>query len=398
VAARADVIPVDLPRLLERAVAVGASDVHLKVGSPPRVRREGRLEPLEGADRVTEEDVAVVLEEVCAASPARRAAFERDGELDIAYAGAGSRFRVNGYRQRGTSAFVFRRIPGEPPTFADLCLPAGVRRLAETHHGLTLITGPTGSGKSTTLASMINHINCTRASHIVTIEDPIEILHRDARSSVSQREVGLDTASFSEALRRALRQDPDVILIGETRDVEAAETALHAAESGHLVLSTLHTVSAAETISRVVDLFPAVKQAQVRAILAGVLRGVVSQRLLPRLDGGVVAAVEVMIVNARIAELIRENKPEEITDAIAEGAYFDMQTFERALVELVLDGAVGRDVAANAAMNRHDFLVTLERELKAKAAREKASEEDTPTEEEPEPLAPLSTAPWLSPR
>jgi twitching motility protein PilT len=340
----------------------------------------------------------MVLEEVSAASPARRAAFERDGELDIAYAGAGSRFRVNGYRQRGTSAFVFRRIPGEPPTFADLCLPAGVRRLAETHHGLTLVTGPTGSGKSTTLASMINHINCTRASHIVTIEDPIEILHRDATSSVSQREVGLDTASFSEALRRALRQDPDVILIGEMRDVEAAETALHAAESGHLVLSTLHTVSAAETISRVVDLFPAVKQAQVRAILAGVLRGVVSQRLLPRLDGGVVAAVEVMIVNARIAELIRENKPEEITDAIAEGAYFDMQTFERALVELVLDGAVGRDVAANAAMNRHDFLVTFERELKAKAAREKASEEDTPTEEEPEPLAPLSTAPWLSPR
>ncbi len=222
---------------------------------------------------------------------------------------------------------------------------------------------------------MLGHINRTRRQHIVTIEDPIEILHSDESCIVNQREVGLDTESFNQALRRVLRQDPDIILIGELRDAETAETALQAAESGHLVLSTMHTLDAAETISRMVEFFPAMKQAQVRSILAGVLRGVISQRLVPRLDGGRVAAVEVMVANRRIADLIRENKADEITDAIEEGEFFHMQTLTAALIELVLAGEVDRDVAAAAAPNHHDFVIALERALKEQAAGQQA---DTP--------------------
>jgi twitching motility protein PilT len=373
-----------LDELLARAVEAGATDLHLKVGGPPRIRREGRLQALSDA-RLTEADLAAVVDQICASSPDRRHGFLETGELDIAYAGLGSRFRVNGYRQRGTVAFVFRRIPNQAPTFEELALPPGVRRLVGEHHGLILVTGPTGSGKSTTLAAMIDEINRTREQHVVTIEDPIEVLHTDRKSSVSQREVGLDTRSFSEALRRALRQDPDVILIGEMRDAETTETALHAAESGHLVLSTMHTINAAETIGRVIEFFPALKQAQVRSILAGVLRGVISQRLLPRADRGVVAAVEVMVVNTRIADLIRESRPEEITDAIAEGSYFDMQSFEQALLGLVADGAVERETAANVATHRHDFLLALDHELKRRAASGAA--DDAPqaeSEEQPE--------------
>ena len=237
-------------------------------------------------------------------------------------------------------------IPSEVPSFDALRLPPGVERLAEEHRGLVLVTGATGVGKTTTLASMIGHINRTRRQHIVTIEDPIEILHADEGCIVNQREVGLDTESFHEALRRVLRQDPDVILIGELRDAETAETALQAAESGHLVLSTMHTVDASETVGRLVEFFPAIKQPQVRSILAGVLSGVVSQRLLPRVDGGRVAAVEVMVTNSRIAELIRENKPEYIPEAIADGAFFDMQTLSDGADRPRARGDVDRDVAA----------------------------------------------------
>jgi twitching motility protein PilT len=231
-----------------------------------------------------------------------------------------------------------------------------------------LVTGATGSGKTTTLAAIIDHINRSRQSHIVTIEDPIEVLHTDQQSIVNQREVGLDTENFGQALRRALRQDPDTILIGELRDAETAQTALQAAESGHLVFSTLHTIDAAETVGRMIEFFPETKQQQIRSIMAGVLKGVVAQRLLPSVHGGRVAVVELMITNARIADLIREGKPEEITDAIAEGDYFGMQTFQQALIEAVVRGDVDAEVAANAASNRHDFLVALERELKRRAA------------------------------
>jgi twitching motility protein PilT len=284
---------------------------------------------------------------------------------------------------------AFRVIPREVPDFADLSLPAGVRRLAEEHRGLVLVTGATGSGKTTTLAAIIDHINRTRHQHIVTIEDPIEIVHGDHNCIVNQREVGLDTASFAQALRRGLRQDPDVILIGELRDAETAETALNAAESGHLVLSTMHTVDAAETIGRMVEFFPAVKQQLIRSILAGVLRGVISQRLLPKIDGGRVPAVEVMVTNSRISDLIRENKPDEITEAIAEGDFFQMQTFSAALVELVLSEQIDREVAANASSNRHDFLITLERALKEQAAGAIADIGPPPAPEpDPEPEPP----------
>jgi twitching motility protein PilT len=248
-----------------------------------------------------------------------------------------------------------------------------------------LVTGATGSGKTTTLAAIIDHINKTRRQHIVTVEDPIEILHEDKGCIVSQREVGIDTESYLAALRRALRQDPDVILIGELRDAESAETALKAAESGHLVFSTMHTIDAAETLGRMIEFFPGIKQAQIRSILAGVLRGIVSQRLLPRANGGRVAAVEVMVNNARVADLIRESKTEEIPDAMAEGSFFQMQTFEQALIELVISGDIDREVAANAATNAHDFTVALEHALKRQAAgvtREAELPQAAPPEEE----------------
>ena len=258
------------------------------------------------------------------------------------------------------------------PGFESLRLPPGVETLAEEHRGLILVTGATGAGKTTTLAAMVGHINRTRRQHIVTIEDPIEILHDDATCIVNQREVGIDTESFDEALRRVLRQDPDVILIGELRDSETAETALQAAESGHLVLSTMHTVDASETLGRLVEFFPAIKQPQVRSILAGVLKGVVSQRLLPRAGGGRIAAVEVMVANSRIQELIRENKPEFVPEAIAEGAFFQMQTLTKALIDLVVSGDVDEETAAAAAPNRHDFMIALGRALKEHAVQESA--------------------------
>ena len=359
----------DLNDLLRRAVESRASDIHLKVGRPPMVRRDGSVGPLPGWPDLTAEDLDAALRAVTTIAPQRYDLFHETGDLDIAYTGEGlPRFRVNAFRQRGSVSFALRVIPKEVPRFENLGLPRGIQRLAEEHRGLVLVTGATGSGKTTTLAAMIDYINRSRQSHIVTIEDPIEILHPDRESIVNQREIGLDTEDFGQALRRALRQDPDTILIGELRDAETAQTALQAAESGHLVFSTLHTVDAAETIGRMIEFFPEGKQAQVRSIMAGVLRGVVSQRLLPRVDGGRVAAVEIMITNARIADLIRENKPEEITDAIAEGEFFHMQTFQKALIDKVLDGSVDREVAANASSSRHDFMVALEYAEKASAA------------------------------
>jgi twitching motility protein PilT len=362
----------DLDAVLRRAVDLGATDVHLKEGQPPVLRRDGSLVPLTEVAPLTIIDLDGALNTIGKAAPARLQMFYNVGDLDIAYeSGDLPRFRVNAFRQRGSISIALRVIPRRVPTFADLKLPAGVHRLTMEHRGLILVTGATGSGKTTTLAAMIGEINRTRQQHIVTIEDPIEIIHPDEGCIVNQREVGLDTESFQQALRRALRQDPDVILIGELRDSETAHTALQAAESGHLVLSTMHTVDAAETIGRMIEFFPEAKQQQIRSIMAGVLRGVISQRLLPKLDGGRVAAVEVMVNNTRIADLIRENKTEEIPDAIAEGQFFDMQTFTKALIEHVLSGTIDREVAANAATNRHDFLVALDRALKQQAVDER---------------------------
>src|SRR5262245_15447607 len=369
----------DLHALLALAAERRATDVHLKIGRPPLLRCDGDLYPLEGHPPLGETELESVLHTLTEQTPKKRESFRETGELDTSYTADGlPRFRVNTFLQRSAISFAFRLIPRQAPTFADLHLPPGVPRLAEEHRGLVLVTGATGSGKTTTLSAVIAHINRTRRQHIVTIEDPIEILHEDVQCIVSQREVGLDTESFNQALRRALRQDPDVILIGELRDAETAQTALQAAESGHLVLSTMHTVDAMETIGRMIEFFPGVKQQQIRSIMAGVLRGVISQRLLPRVNGGRIAAVEVMVTNTRIADLIREQKEDEIPDAIAQGAYFDMQSFKNALIELVLTGAVDREVAANAATNRHDFLVALE--LAVKEQRAKLEEEQAAAE------------------
>ena len=372
----------NLDALLAAAVHAGASDIHLKLGRPPLIRLDGAVTPLDGPE-LTEEDLDSCLRALTAVAPQRYETFQQTGELDIAYTGPDlPRFRVNAFRQRGATSFALRVIPRRVPRFSDLGLPPGVERLAEEHRGLVLVTGATGSGKTTTLAAIVDHINRSRQSHIVTIEDPIEVLHMDQQSIVNQREVGLDTENFGQALRRALRQDPDTILIGELRDAETAQTALQAAESGHLVFSTLHTIDAAETVGRLIEFFPEGKQQQIRSILAGVLRGVISQRLLPRAGGGRVAVVEVMVNNARISDLIREGKPEEIGDAIAEGDFFGMQTFQQALITKVLEGAIESDAAADASSNRHDFLVALERQLKLQAVAEPAEE---PPEPEPEP-------------
>jgi twitching motility protein PilT len=378
---------VDLNGLLRHAVELEASDIHLKLGRPPVVRRDGGLAALD-VPPLDEADLASILQTVGARSPERLAAFQKTGDLDIAYQEEDlPRFRVNAYRQRGATSFAFRVIPKNVPTLEQLGIPPVVRTLADEHRGLVLVTGATGSGKTTTLAAMIDHMNKTRSQHIITIEDPIEILHPDQGCIVNQREIGLDTMDFGQALRRALRQDPDVILIGELRDAETAQTALQAAESGHLVLSTLHTIDAAETVARMVEFFPPEKQQVIRAIMAGVLRGVVSQRLLPRAGGGRVAAIEAMVMNARIAELIREDRADEITDAVAEGEYFGMQTFTQALIQHVLAGSVDREVAANAATHRHDFLVALERAEKVQRAAEVAdAPQAAPVAPEPEPL------------
>src|SRR5579862_7092895 len=382
----------DLNVLLRRAVDLGASDIHLKLGRAPLVRHDGSIEALD-SPALTEGDLDTAVRTITALAPQRYDQFRETGDLDLAYAPEGlPRFRVNVFRQRGAVSIALRVIPAVVPAFEELRLPPGVEALAEEQRGLVLVTGATGSGKTTTLAAMVDRINRTRRSHIVTIEDPIEILHADHLSIVNQREVGLDTESFGQALRRALRQDPDTILIGELRDAETAQTALQAAESGHLVLSTLHTIDAAETIGRMIEFFPEGKQQQIRSIMAGVLRGVISQRLLPRVGGGRVAVLEVMVTNARIGDLIREGKPEEIPDAIGEGEFFDMQTFQAALIARVLDGSVEREVAADASSNRHDFLVALEREEKRLSFAEPepaapAAAPQTPSAPEPQPVA-----------
>jgi twitching motility protein PilT len=375
----------DLNGLLARVIELGGSDLHLKVASPAMARVDGELVPIDER-LVTSGDLETLITLVTELTPAKREDFYTRGELDTAYMVDGlGRFRVNGYRQRGAISFAFRFIPKEIPSFEKLGLPQGVQELAQEHRGLVLVTGATGSGKSTTLAAIVNSINRSRKHHIVTIEDPIEFVHDDWGCIVNQREVGIDTESYMEGLRRVLRQDPDVILIGELRDEESAKAALQAAESGHFVLSTMHTIDAAETIGRYVEFFPPGKHDMVRQILAGVLRGVISQRLLPRTAGGRIAAVEVMVNTARVADLIREGRTDEITEAIEEGSFHHMQSFTAHLVQLVLEELVEVDTAANAAPNRHDFEIAVQKALRRKRAEEAvaAPEEETPAETPP---------------
>jgi twitching motility protein PilT len=352
----------DIDQALRHLVEQEGSDLHIKVPAPPIVRVHGELRPIEGQAPLTPEETEAALRAILT-DPGLLEEFERDGEVDFAYAMPGvSRFRVNAFRQRGHVSIACRAIPFQVRTIEDLGLPPVIRDLAEQPRGIILLTGTTGSGKSTTLAAMLDHINSTMARHIVTLEDPIEYLHHDKRSIINQREVGQDTESFARAMRRILRQDPDAILIGEMRDEETVRTALSAAETGHLVLSTLHTLDATETINRIIDFFPPHLQQQARVMLAATLRGVVGQRLVRRAGGGGrVAVCEVLVVTGRVQDLILN--PQEtgrLTEVIAEGEYYGMQTFDQALLKHVMEGNLDEQTAYETASSPHDFKLMLE--------------------------------------
>jgi twitching motility protein PilT len=347
----------ELDSALRHLLDQEGSDLHLKVGSPPMVRVHGELKPIPGepvlAPAATEETLSEML-----LDETKLREFATENEVDFSYALPGlARFRVNAFRQRGAVSIVCRAIPFSIKSVEELGLPPVISELAKEERGIILLTGTTGSGKSTTLAAMIDQINRTSAKHIVTIEDPIEYIHEDRMSVINQREVGEDTASFKRALRRVLRQDPDVILIGEMRDEETVQTALSAAETGHLVLSTIHTVDAAESVNRIIDFFPPHAQSQARAMLAGTLKGVVSQRLVPTADGhGRIAAVEVLRMTGRVRDMIMDPaQTGQLPQVISEGSYYGMQTFDQALLGHVKSGAVSMEVALKVATHPHDF-------------------------------------------
>ncbi len=346
-----------LDRVLAAARQLGASGVHLKAGQPPIFRIKGELRTVRDVQPLTREVIAAFAMSMM--SDRQRAEFENSLETDLAYGTPdGVRYRVNVFQQRGQVGMVMRLIPPDVPPFERLNLPAAVLKLADEMRGLVLVTGITGSGKSTTLAAMIDYINQRQACHIVTVEDPVEYAFRDKRSIINQREIGFDTKSFSRALRAALRQDPDVILVGEMRDLETTEIAMVAAETGHLVLSTLHTVDATETINRIISIFPPHQQVQVRLQLAGILKGVISQRLVPRADGkGMVPAVEIMVGTARVRELITDqHRTRELHDAISTGRDpYGMISFDQSLAELVRSKLVTYEVALSHSTTPDDF-------------------------------------------
>jgi twitching motility protein PilT len=347
----------DVHRALHDLVRLEGSDLHLKVPSVPLMRVHGSLAPVPGGEPLRPEDTEGVLRQMLT-DQGKLDEFDAEGEVDFAYAVEGlARFRVNAFRQRGSVSMVMRAIPFSIRTVDALGLPPVISDLADEERGIILVTGTTGSGKSTTLAAMIDQINSRYAKHVVTIEDPIEFLHPDKKSIVNQREVGLDTESFKRALRRVLRQDPDVILIGEMRDEETVQTALSAAETGHLVLSTLHTIDAPESVNRIIDFFPPHQHQQARAMLAGTLRGIVSQRLVPTPDGnGRVAVVEVLRMTGRARDMIMD--PEQtgrLHEVIKEGGYYGMQTFDQALLAHFQAGRVSMEDAMRVASSPHDF-------------------------------------------
>ena len=350
----------DYLRLL---VDTQGSDLHLKAGGPAFVRVDGDLKPITTLPPLSPRDTEQFAREIMEDRIAKD--FLANGEADFAHAVSGlGRFRVNAFRQRGSVGMVMRRILTDTPRFSELGLPAATRMLAEEHRGLLLVTGPTGSGKTTTTAAMIGHINATRRCHVVTIEDPIEVLHRDDQAIIDQREIGVDTRDFATAMKAVSRQDPDVIFIGEMRDLETVQAALQAAETGHLVISTLHTTDATETVNRIVDLYPKEQQNQARLSLASSLKGIVCQRLVPHATGtGRVAVVEVMVMTTRIHDFLLD--PQEvhmIEEAIEDGDYYGMQTFDQHLLTLYKDGDVTLKDALAAATNQHDFRVSLRAE------------------------------------
>jgi len=347
----------DINDLLKQSAAYDASDLHVKVGNPPVIRVDGQLHPVPNTRRITQEDVMKMGFSVM--NDAQKEKFKRSSEIDIAYSVPGlGRFRVNLFQQRGTIGMVFRLIPVKILTLEELNLPKVLESMSLKPRGLILVTGTTGSGKSTTLAAMLHHVNKHRTAHIITVEDPIEYLHRDVKSIVNQREVGSDTLSFGAALKSALRQDPDVIMVGEMRDFETIETALIAAETGHLVMSTVHTVDATETINRIISVFPPYQQKQIRLQLAGVLQGIVSMRLVPRSDEkGRVPATEVLIATNRVKEcIVDKDRTHELADVIASGyTQYGMQSFDQALMILFKKNLITYEEALRQSTRPDDF-------------------------------------------
>jgi twitching motility protein PilT len=375
----------DVDAALMTVIEMEASDLHLKVPSLPMIRQYGKLVAIEGSAPLRPEDTEATLFHMLT-DEAKLEAFRSEREVDFSYSVPGvARFRVNAFVQRGSVSLVCRAIPFEIKTAGELMLPPVIDEIADEERGLILLTGTTGSGKSTTLAAMIDHINTSYAKHIVTIEDPVEFLHRDKVSIINQREVGEDTASFARALRRVLRQDPDVILVGEMRDEETVRTALSAAETGHLVLSTIHTVDAAESVNRIIDFFPQSEQRQARAMLAGTLKAVISQRLVPTPDkNGRVATCEILRMTGRVRDMIMN--PEEtgkLPEVISEGAYYGMQTFDQALLYHVQQGRVSMEDALKAATHPHDFKLLVSSE----GFRSTSVESVLDADEEVEPAA-----------
>ena len=356
----------DLHGLLQLMVSKQGSDLHIRAGGPAYIRIDGEL-ALASPEGVSQSEVEAMLQKVIT-SRAKRI-FESSGECDFSFqVGDIARFRVNAFRQRQRLCLAIRFISTKIPALQDLRLPvATMRKIADNSRGLVLVTGVTGSGKSSTLAAMVDYINETRAEHVITIEDPIEFVHKDKKAIISQREIGEDTGSYAESLRMAMRQDPDVILVGEMRDLETTSAALTAAQTGHLVFGTLHTIDAIQTISRIIDLYPPHQQALIRIQLAESLKAVVSQRLLPCLKQGRVPAVEILIVTAHVKKLIEENNASGITQACAKGQFYGMQTFNQSLVKLFRDGLVSEADVLEAASSPDDLKLAIrgiEQEIK----------------------------------
>ncbi|MBI5311164.1 MAG: type IV pilus twitching motility protein PilT [Actinobacteria bacterium] len=384
---------VDVDAALKHMVDSGGSDLHIKVPAFPTHRLNGVLQAIPNTDKVMPEDAMGVLEYITRDHPDKLNEFKQNGEVDFAYALPGvARFRVNAFRQRGSVSIVMRAIGFDIKSVDELMLPPAIKKLAEEERGIILVTGTTGSGKSTTLAAMIRHINDQTPKHIITLEDPIEFLHKDNKSLIQQREVGEDTESFVRALRRILRQDPDVILIGEMRDEETVETGLSAAETGHLVFSTLHTLNATETINRIIDFFPLHQNKQVRAMLAGTLKGIISQRLVRTVDGkGRVPIVEVMVATNRIKDMIVDpEQTSKIEEAIADGTYYGMQTFDQALFTHLKAGNITMEEAMKAATSPNDFKLSvaaggdssLDKVMQAAKADHEAAQHSSDSEED----------------
>jgi twitching motility protein PilT len=351
----------DVDVALRELVTKGGSDLHLKVDSAPLYRVNGELTIDSRADALSAEDTEGALR-VLLSDQTKLEEYAQEHEVDFSFEIPGvARFRINAFQQRGVISMACRAIPHHISTIEELALPPVVRELAEEERGIVLLTGTTGSGKSTTLAAMIDHMNHTMSKHVVTIEDPIEFVHQDKRSMINQREVGMDTASFKRALRRVLRQDPDVILVGEMRDEETVQTALSAAETGHLVLSTIHTVDATESINRMLDFFPPHQHAQARSMIAGTVRGVISQRLVPGADGGRVAVCEILRMTGRVRDMIVDPaQTGKLVEVITTGGHYGMQTFDQALFDHVKAARVTFEDAMRVASSPHDFKLLMQ--------------------------------------